>query len=346
MATGKCINIGMGCSKALGKEIQEVDSANFVCSECGGKLIPVSSSPTSGDKDRPKKGGKTTSPEGPNWKIIAGSVAAAALLGGGAYFAFSGGGESITLNKTTASVFEGDVDTLKAIVKPEDAGYTLRWASNNPDVATVDNGVVTFHTSGEVKIGVQVNENKELKAFCDYIVKSGPGGGGDTILANWIKFMDSNQALKVGETKKLSLDCDPGNANEPVIWTSSNPDVVTVEYGKLTAIAPGTAKITATTKIGKKTDNIQVVVKGGTNPPPVELDYGKYTGESKNGRPHGQGRLVYTKEHIINKHDVKKRKAQPGEYIQGQFVNGEITIGKHFDASGNLIQALNFGVAE
>ena len=28
--------------------------------------------------------------------------------------------------------------------------------SNNPDVATVDNGIVTFHTSGEVKIGVQV----------------------------------------------------------------------------------------------------------------------------------------------------------------------------------------------
>lgn len=279
-------------------------------------------------------------PKGQNWKLIAGSVAAAALLGGGAYFAFSGGGENITLNKTTASVFEGDVDTLKAIVKPEDAGYTLRWASNNPDVATVDNGVVTFHSKGNVKIGVQVNENKELKAFCDYIVD-----GEDIILANWIKFMDGNQTLKVGETKQLSLDCDPGDANEPVEWTSSNPDIVTVEHGKLTAIAPGTAKITATTKIGKKTDNIQIVVKGGT-PPPVELDYAKYTGESKNGKPHGQGRLVYTKEHIINNHDIKKRTAKPGESVQGQFVNGEITIGKHFDANGNLIQALNFGVAE
>lgn len=282
-----------------------------------------------------------------NWKIIAGSVAAASLLGGGAYFAFSGGGENITLNKTTASVFEGDVDTLKAIVKPEDAGYTLRWASNNPDVATVDNGVVTFHSKGNVKIGVQVNENKDLKAFCDYTVD-----GEDIILANWIKFMDGNQTLKVGETKKLSLDCDPGDANEPVVWTSSNPDVVTVEYGKLTAVAPGTAKITATTKIGEKTDNIQVVVKGGDTTKPggegtgtLNLPYGKYTGEIKNGKPYGVGTLVYTKEHIINKHDVKKRKAQPGEYIQGQFVNGEITIGKHFDANGNLIQALNFGVA-
>ncbi len=322
--TGICINVGGRCPKALSREKQEADVTNFKCEHCGGEL-------------REFKGST-----GPDWKKIAIiGTAAAALLGGGAYFAFSGGGENITLNKTTASVFEGDVDTLKAIVKPEDAGYTLRWASNNPDVATVDNGVVSFHSKGNVKIGVQVNENKELKAFCDYTVD-----GEDIILANWIKFMDGNQTLKVGETKQLSLDCDPGDANEPVEWTSSNPDVVMVEHGKLTAIAPGTVKITATTKIGKKTDNIQVVVKSeGTNPPPVKLDYGKYIGESKNGKPHGQGRLVYTKEHIINKHDVKKRKAQPGEYIQGQFVNGEITIGKHFDASGNLIQALNFGVA-
>jgi len=328
--TGICINVGGRCPKALSREKQEADVTNFKCEHCGGEL-------------REFKGST-----GPDWKKIAIiGTAAAALLGGGAYFAFSGGGENITLNKTTASVFEGDVDTLKAIVKPEDAGYTLRWASNNPDVATVDNGVVTFHSKGNVKIGVQVNEKKDLKAFCDYTVD-----GEDIILANWIKFMDVNQTLKVGETKQLSLDCDPGNANEPVIWTSSNPNVVTVEYGKLTAIAPGTAKITATTKVGKKTDNIQVVVKGditspgGDEPKPLDLPYGKYTGKTKNGKPHGEGRLVYTKEHIINKHDVKKRKAQPGEYIQGQFVNGEITIGKHFDANGNLIQALNFGVAE
>ena len=318
-------------------EIFEVEKTDFRCPHCGKELFPMGNVPDDGGT----KGG-------PNWKIIAGSVAAAALLGGGAYFAFSGGGgESLTLNKTTASVFEGDVDTLKAIVKPEDAGYTLRWASNNPDVATVDNGIVTFHTSGEVKIGVQVNENKELKAFCDYIVEGGPGEG--PILANWIKFMDSNQDLKVGEIKQLSLDCDPGNANEPVIWTSSNPNVVTVEYGKLTAIAPGTAKITATTKVGKKTDNIQVVVKGGTTTPPegpLNLPYGTYTGKIKNGKPHGEGRLVYTKEHIINSHDIKKRTAKPGESVQGQFVNGEITIGKHFNSNGSLIQALNFGVAE
>ena len=76
----------------------------------------------------------------------------------------------------------------------------------------------------------------------------------------------------------------------------------------------------------------------------LNLSYGKYTGEIKNGKPNGQGRLVYTKEHLINKNDLKERMAQPGEYVQGIFVNGEITIGQYFDEKGNLNSALNFGV--
>ena len=78
----------------------------------------------------------------------------------------------------------------------------------------------------------------------------------------------------------------------------------------------------------------------------LNLSYGKYTGEIKNGKPNGQGRLVYTKEHLINKNDLKGRMAQSGESVQGIFVNGEITIGQYFDEAGNLISSLNFGVAD
>ncbi|MBE6281987.1 MAG: hypothetical protein E7095_08035 [Bacteroides sp.] len=321
--TGICINVGGRCPKALSREKQEADVTNFKCEHCGGEL-------------REFKGST-----GPDWKKIAIiGTAVAALLGGGAYFAFSGSGEkeSITLNKTTASVFEGDVDTLKAIVKPEDAGYTLKWASNNPNVATVDNGVVSFHSKGEVKIGVQVNENKELKAFCDYIV-DGPDTP-DTIIAEWIKIMDGNQTLKVGETKQLSLDCDPGNANEPVEWTSSNPDVVTVEYGKLTAVAPGTAKITATTKIGKIMDNIKVAVKNGEGPGPVNLGYAKYEGDTKNGKPHGNGTMTFKETHVVPgaKGDIE---AKAGEYAIGSWRNGEVNLVTLYQKNGNQVKIMH-----
>ena len=39
MATGKCVNIGKPCSKALKREVIEADKTNFVCPECGELLV-------------------------------------------------------------------------------------------------------------------------------------------------------------------------------------------------------------------------------------------------------------------------------------------------------------------
>lgn len=269
MATGKCVNIMKKCPKALSKEIQEADKANFVCEICGKPLVEVNQSNT---PTTPKPGGsRTTTTTSPTpWILIISIVAAVALLGGGGYYAY------------TKGLFGGGEDT-------EDP---------------------------------------------------------EKIPAIWISIMEGDKiTLKQGESKHLSLDCDPGNANDGVIWTSNNESVVTVSgNGDLMAVAPGKANVTVTTNVYKKTDDIQVVVKGSTTPPSWP-SYGKYEGERKNGKAHGIGRLEFTQEHIINSHDIQRRKAKPGEYIQGQFVNGEITIGKHFDVNGKLIQALNFGVA-
>ncbi|MBE6272932.1 MAG: hypothetical protein E7097_03465 [Bacteroides sp.] len=269
MATGKCVNIMKKCPKALSKEIQEADKANFVCEICGKPLVEVNQSNT---PTTPKPGGSiTTTTTSPTpWILIISIVAAVALLGGGGYYAY------------TKGLFGGGEDT-------EDP---------------------------------------------------------EKIPAIWISIMEGDKiTLKQGESKHLSLDCDPSNANDGVIWTSNNESVVTVSgNGDLMAVAPGKANVTVTTNVYKKTDDIQVVVKGSTTPPSWP-SYGKYEGERKNGKAHGIGRLEFTQEHIINSHDIQRRKAKPGEYIQGQFVNGEITIGKHFDANGKLIQALNFGVA-
>lgn len=270
MATGKCVNIMKKCPKALSKEIQEADKANFVCEICGKPLVEVNQSNT---PTTPKPGGsRTTTTTSPTpWILIISIVAAVALLGGGGYYAY------------TKGLFGGGEDTEA----PE------------------------------------------------------------KIPAIWISIMEGDKiTLKQGESKHLSLDCDPGNANDGVVWTSSNESVVTVSNnGDLMAVAPGKANVTVTTNVYKKTDDIQVVVKASTTPPSWP-SYGKYEGERKNGKAHGIGRLEFTQEHIINSHDIKKRTAKPGESVQGQFVNGEITIGKHFNSNGSLIQALNFGVAE
>ena len=76
----------------------------------------------------------------------------------------------------------------------------------------------------------------------------------------------------------------------------------------------------------------------------LRLSYGKYTGAIKNGYPHGQGKLTYTTSRQINRNDVKGRAADAGDYVIGEFYNGFVVYGKHYDSAGNLIGSLNFGV--
>jgi hypothetical protein len=76
----------------------------------------------------------------------------------------------------------------------------------------------------------------------------------------------------------------------------------------------------------------------------LRLSYGKYSGAIKNGYPHGQGRLTYTTSRQINRNDAKGRTANAGDYVIGEFYNGFVVYGKHYDSAGNLIGSLNFGV--
>lgn len=76
----------------------------------------------------------------------------------------------------------------------------------------------------------------------------------------------------------------------------------------------------------------------------LSLSYGKYTGATKGGYPHGQGRLTYSKTRQINRNDTKGRTANAGDYVIGEFFNGFVVYGKHYDADGNLLESLNFGV--
>ena len=101
------------------------------------------------------------------------------------------------------------------------------------------------------------------------------------------------------------------------------------------------AKARATTNVSVPSPATAVSSNGS-----LTLSYGKYTGAIKNGYPNGQGKLVYTTSRQINKYDTKGRIAQPGDYVQGVFVNGFFTIGKHYNSAGELIESINVGVAD
>lgn len=191
MATGRCTNIMKRCSKAINKEIQEADKANFVCSECGKPLMEVNGIPTVNDDDNKNghsHGTKTPPPpHGGKGKLYAMIAAAVVIIVIAIIFLMKKEKTeegptgvpptNISLSKDRSKIFVGETDTLQAILGPEGATAQLKWATSDTTIIKVVDGVVTAVSHGTAKVGVQVVENKELKAFCEYTVKEKPGKG-------------------------------------------------------------------------------------------------------------------------------------------------------------------------
>ena len=73
--------------------------------------------------------------------------------------------------------------------------------------------------------------------------------------------------IKVGGTETLTATVEPANAtNKAVTWSSSDASIATVKDGVVTAVTPGTAKITVTTVDGNKTATCEVTVTTATVP--------------------------------------------------------------------------------
>ena len=67
---------------------------------------------------------------------------------------------SVELNETSATLFVGEIETLKATVLPENAtDKSVTWSSSHPNIATVDqNGIVTAVRPGDATITVKTND--------------------------------------------------------------------------------------------------------------------------------------------------------------------------------------------
>ena len=77
----------------------------------------------------------------------------------------------VNLNKTSLSLTVGGTDTLTAKVEPDTAtDKSVNWESSNPDVATVDNGVVTAKAPGTATITVTTADGSHT-ATCTVTVE-------------------------------------------------------------------------------------------------------------------------------------------------------------------------------
>ena len=159
---------------------------------------------------------------------------------------------SVTLNKTTLEMTEGDEVTLTATVKPDNAtDKTVTWTSSDATVATVTDGKVKALKAGSVTITATAGEKS---ATCAITVKA------KIIPVTSITLDKTTLSLVAGDDATLIATVKPDNATDKTVtWTSSDPSVATVTDGKVKALKPGTATITA--KAGDKSAKCTVTVQ-------------------------------------------------------------------------------------
>jgi hypothetical protein len=116
-------------------------------------------------------------------------------------------------------------------------------------------------------------------------------GDDDVVSVSEVKLSSATVALFTGETASLTVEVLPLDVeNKNITWSSSNETIVTIDAeGKLTAVAPGVATITATAQDNGVTGSAEVTVKNGyvfdsQRKEIIEGVYADYTeGETGNG---------------------------------------------------------------
>ena len=173
----------------------------------------------------------------------------------------------VTLTPASLSLFTDDTATLTATVQPSDAtNQNVTWSSDKPEVATVENGVVTAKAAGTATITVTTADGNKT-ATCAVTVTAA------TVPVTGVTLNKTSTSLYVGDTETLTATVEPSDATDKnVTWSSDNEGVATVDAtGKVTAVSAGTATITVTTEDGAKTASCTVTVRPDI--PPANPNY-------------------------------------------------------------------------
>ena len=119
-----------------------------------------------------------------------------------------------------------------------------KWSTSNKNIATVKNGKITAKKPGVATISAKF-------------------GGKTAKIKVTVAGLSSKKAtLKVGQTSKISFKKGAKAVSKGVTWASSNPSVVTVSNGALTAKSVGSSVITV--KFNKLTFKCKVTVKAAS----------------------------------------------------------------------------------
>lgn len=287
----KCMNFG-ACTKADNGEIIEIDALETLS---GKPVCPFCKQDTL--EELKDKGGD-------KWKKIAmigGAVVAVAALGVVALLVFGG--------KKKAPVQPVEEHSVKINTITASDGWNVKPA----DLTILNNGDTIWVTAEEGLDSVAVEKGAKLTITPkDTTASVSPSEITLTGLATVtvISAESKETATYVLALKKPEKPVD-------LLNTSKIEEDIRLGKGELKS-EEGQKESEGKDK--KITERTSTPVSTNPNYGTVNLGYGVYTGDLKNGKPHGHGTIKYKKAHkIVSSQDYV---ASPGDEFEGNFRNG------------------------
>ena len=154
---------------------------------------------------------------------------------------------SITLNRSSLSLEEGQSTALSATICPDNTtNKDINWTSSNNSVATVSNGVVTAVSMGSAKIIATATDGSGKSASCTVVVTR------DTLVSSICISTDTRTMITDKSAYFYATVCPENATNRCVTWSSDDPCVATVNpvSGLVYAETAGTTVIRATAQDG------------------------------------------------------------------------------------------------
>ncbi len=140
---------------------------------------------------------------------------------------------SVSLNSYEAEMLIGNTMTISALVSPNNATpNTVIWTTSDPQVAAVNNGVVSAMGEGECDI---VATCLDKRAVCHVTV------------VNPVSVTLDQTEVTIEQTQQVTLTATitPESANtQDIVWTTSDAAIATVDGGIVTAVGIGECDIT------------------------------------------------------------------------------------------------------
>ena len=169
-------------------------------------------------------------------------------------------GDHITLEIGNIPVRSSRLYAYLYVVKPGEVELTSlkSWTINNTDISLKETYTAQYDGTYYLKVYPAGGSWVDQPMWFKYTIAK------DNIAVTGVSITNGGATLAAGQTLQLYANVSPANAtNQTVTWESDNPNAATVDAatGLVTAVAPGSTTITATTIDGEKRDSttIQVV---------------------------------------------------------------------------------------